>query len=106
MSQRSLPKLSEWELQAGTALGGMASSIDASGGVNDWSAQVSRREMRVTEALYGVDLSDNKRRLPGLEVLEEDKLANPTPDQPEWDSESEGRVESVEDKYRREEESS
>ncbi|TFK76136.1 hypothetical protein BDN72DRAFT_831576 [Pluteus cervinus] len=65
--RRSAPKLSQWNYEPA------ASIRDAADGFL-WSESRSRREMKVVEALYGVDLAQSPfGALPSLEVLEESK---------------------------------
>lgn len=60
--QRAAPKISEWDLEA---------TRSVAEGVEDgtWSSIKAARELKVIEALYGVEAK--KSILPGLEVLEE-----------------------------------
>jgi len=55
------PKMAQWDRSLSGDLG-----IGA-----DWSGKASKRELKVIEALYGVESPADERMLPGLEVLEE-----------------------------------
>ncbi|KAF5370088.1 hypothetical protein D9758_001269 [Tetrapyrgos nigripes] len=62
--RRAAPRFSEWEMERG-----QAPTRPGDGGA--WSTNLSLREWKVIEALYGVDSSAQNRTLPGLESLEE-----------------------------------
>lgn len=64
--QRNAPLSTEWD-SAPSAL--LASDYPES--KNEWSAMTDARELKVIEALYGVDTTHNRVTMPGLEVLEE-----------------------------------
>ncbi|THV03327.1 hypothetical protein K435DRAFT_775012 [Dendrothele bispora CBS 962.96] len=64
--QQTAPKFSEWDMER--ALSG-ATAVPTSDGY--WSGSLSMRDWKVVEALYGVDVSDSKSVMPGLEALEE-----------------------------------
>jgi len=62
---RMAPKMAQWNR-----------SLAADYVGSDWSIKASKRELKVIEALYGVDAPVDKDMLPGLELLQEnaDKL--------------------------------
>ncbi|KAF8897310.1 hypothetical protein BD779DRAFT_1490145 [Infundibulicybe gibba] len=63
--RRTAPRVSEWDMES---VGRTLLPGDADIG---WSALRAAREMKVIEALYGVDTTNPRAVFPGLEVLEE-----------------------------------
>jgi hypothetical protein len=62
--RRAAPKFSEHDMETGQG-------PSRPGEEGTWSSNLTLREWKVVEALYGVDSSDMKRSMPGLESLEE-----------------------------------
>ncbi|KAF8901718.1 hypothetical protein CPB84DRAFT_1846711 [Gymnopilus junonius] len=60
---RMAPKLAQWNRA-------LASDI-MSNSDTDWSLQPSKRELKVVEALYGMEAPNDNLLLPGLEILQE-----------------------------------
>lgn len=63
MDLREAPKMSQWNPHANTTRPTLVAG--------KWSQIRRRRELKIIEALYGVDVTHSGNVMPGLEVLEE-----------------------------------
>lgn len=68
-AQRRAPKVSDWDQEAV-----VSRQYSEAGAIGQWSSLKTSRELKVIEALYGVDTTHPQKILPGLEVVLEEKL--------------------------------
>lgn len=66
-SQRKAPKISDWDQEAV-----VSRKYSEGGAIGQWSSLKTSRELKVIEALYGVDTTHPQKILPGLEVVLEE----------------------------------